>query len=306
MKLGAPGANISQYGSYVSNCTLNQMPYKVPVNNLQDVQLYIEIGAIEPDAIQYQLIHTCGSGGTVTLPNPDYVIGQDTNDNWYGLFKNFTGATPTCFVIAITLSFGDTDNIYFSEEYCIDNVCNDLTLIKGCYGNLDNKISYDAEGIYFGTPLGAGAMGDLSLVYKHEIYLRQAEVYRSAIKNTFKQGRTRNFRTEKEKIYQFNAEFIPDWYLNEVDAVFFRGEVFVNETKYLVNETSFELIEECKKMWKPSATFKESKYQSFSCESDPCAAPEPEPCCDPLAVSATVIAGVCCSPEIESVTVEII
>lgn len=265
------------------------MPYNIPVNNLQDVQLYINIGTTKPDAVLYQLIHTCGplAGVIETISTTSYVVGQDTNLNWYGVFKNFTGATPaSCFVVSITLTTGVTDTIYFSEEYCIENNCNSLVLIKGCYGNLDNKISYDCEGTYFGTPSGA-TLGDTTISYKHELLLRSVEVYCSAIKNTFKQGRTRNFRTEKEKIFQFNAQLVPYWFLSEIDAVFYRGEVYVGSTKYLLNETQFELIEECKKIWKPAATFKENCLQSFSCELDPCAAP-PVDCCDAEFVSVDV------------------
>ncbi len=300
-----PGTGaISNYGSYISNCTRNQMPFKIPVNSLSDVQLYINIGATRPDYIQYQLIHTCGGGGIESLMTSSYVIGQDTNDNWYGVFKNFTGSTSTCFVIAITLNISGTDYIFFSEEYCINTGCDELTLIKGCYGNLDNKISYDSEGVYFGTTDSAEAMGDLSIVYKHELYLRGVEVTLLAIKNTFKQGRTRTFRTEKEKLYQFWAEIIPEWYIDEIDAVFFRGEVYIGSTKYLLNETQFELIEDCKRIWMPKATFKASFYQSFSCELDPCAAPVEE-CCDPSSIQVTAVYSdntfVCCDPEIISV-----
>lgn len=290
MTQGTDTVSVSDYGQFINNCQANQMLYRIPLSALADVQLYISIGATKPDAVQYQLIHTCGTnaGLVETVTPADYVVGQDTNANWYGVFKNFSGSSPICFVIAITLTIGITDYIFFSEEYCVENNCNNLSLIKGCYGNLDNKLSYDRQGVYFGTHAGNdSAVGDTLVVYKHELLLRGAEVYRSAIKNTFKQGRTRNFRTEKEKIFQFNAEFIPAWYLDEVDAVFNRGEVYVGSTKYLVNETQFELIEECKKIWKIPATFKESCYQSFSCETDPCTAPATE-CCDPVVENVTV------------------
>ena len=87
-------------------------------------------------------------------------------------------------------------------------------------------------------------------------------------------------------------------------AFVFRGEVFVSGVKYLVNETAYELIDDCKKTWKIPATLKESCYQSFSCETDPCS-PLPETCCDPEGIEATVEftdeSGVtCCDPEIIS------
>lgn len=290
MIMQAGTGTISNYGSYINNCQARQMPYRIPVNSLSDVQLYISIGAVKPDSATYQLIHTCGpAAGTVqTIVPGSYVVGQDTNDKWYGVFKNFSGAAPTCFVIGITLTFGGVDQVYFSEEYCIESNCDSLTLLKGCYGNLENLISYDCEGIYFGTHAGSDtALGDTTVVYKHEMLLRGVEVTLSAIKNSFKQGRTRNFRTEKEKLFQFWGERVPEWYLGEVDSVFYRGEVWVGSQKYLVNETAYEKIDECTKQWMPKATFKESCYQSFSCEEDPCASPITD-CCDPTNISVVV------------------
>lgn len=287
MRMITATGTISNYASYISNCTKSQFPYKIPVNSLDDVQLFIDIGTVKPTTVTYELIHTCGAlNGTIeTLTPSNYVIGQDKCNSWYGVFKNFVSSGgPQCFVIAITI---DTQ-LYFSEEYCIEPSCKPLTQIKGCYGNLDPLLSRDCDEIYFGYHSGTGdPLGDTTIRYEHKLLIREAEVSLSAIKNSFKQGRTRNFRTEKEKIFQFFAEFIPEWYLSEIDAVFYRGEVYIGATKYLVNETEFEKIEDCKRIWKPSATLKESCYQSFSCEADPCAAPVAV-CCDPVIISIDV------------------
>jgi hypothetical protein len=303
MKMNQGSGTISDYGSYVNNCVRNQAPYKIPVNTLDDVQLYIDIGGIKPTAVQYQLIHTCGAlSGTIEAITPsNYVVGQDPDNYWYGVFKNFTGANPVCFVITITLTISAVDYIYFSDEYCVEQ-CRDLTLLKSCYGNLDGEISTDCQDIYFGVHSGEDiAMGDTTVFYEHKALLRDVEVSLQAIKNTFKQGRTRTFRTEKDKIFQFLGEFIPEWYMYEIDSIFSRGEVFIGTDSYLVNETQFEKIEDCKRMWKPTATLKESCYQSFSCEVDPCSA-RVETCCDPSGVSATVefedSGAFCCDPEI--------
>ncbi len=284
MKMNPGSGTISNYSSYTNNCQANEMPYRIPVNSLADVQLYIAIGATKPTTVIYELVNTCGGGTIETLSTSDYVVGQDKNNNWFGVWKNFTGATPTCFVIAITLD----STIYFSEEYCIETSCNNLTQLKGCYGNLDPILSTDCEGVYFGYHAGTGTpLGDTSIKYEHQLLLRGVEVTLSAIKNSFKQGRTRNFRTEKEKIFQFWSELVPEWYLGELDAIFYRGEVYIGSKKYLLNETQFEKVEDCKKQWKPWATFKESCYQSFSCEADPCL-PPPTVCCDPEIISIQV------------------
>jgi hypothetical protein len=234
--------------------------------------------------VQYELIRTCGDGyGNIEAITPaDYVIAQDESGNWYGVFKNFAGASDLeCFVIAITLD----GQIFFSEEYCIER-CRTLVLLNGCYGNLEPGMSVDANGIYFGTHAGNDTpLGDTSVVYEHKLLMRDVEVSLAAIKNTFKQGRTRTFRTEKEKIYQFYAEFVPEWYFNYVDAIFSRGEVFVGNEKYLLNETQYEKIDDCSRLWKPSATFKLAHLQSYSCEEDPCAPPDQD-CCDPAIIIA--------------------
>lgn len=306
-----PGTGtISNYGSYINNCQRNQMPYKVPIDGINDVQLYINIGGIKPESIEYQLIHTCGefAGLVESLSPPDFVIGQRSDNYWYGVFKNFSNPVNplSCFVIGVTLTINEVEQIYFSDEYCVEN-CRDLTEIKGCYGNLDSQISFDRQGIYFGVHSGEdSAMGDVSVKYEHKVKLRDAELSLSALKKTFKQGRTRNFRTETEDIYEFLCEFVPEWFVREIGQVFDRGEIYFDDTKYLVEGVQFEKIEPCKRIWKPVATLKESYYQSFSCESDPCA-PLPETCCLPSAINAAVdypeSGELCCDPQIISASV---
>lgn len=302
-----PGSGvISDYGNYIDNCQKKQWPYKIPVTSIDDVQLFIDIGSTKPDAIQYQLIHTCGKflGTVEILDSMSYVIGQRSDDTWYGVFKNFSDAgeirsyEKKCFVLAIILTFDTVDQIYFSEEYCVED-CEPLMFLKGCYGHLDTLISTDRQGVYFGFHSGSGiAIGDTSVSYQHQAYVRNGEVFLSALKKTFKQGRTRTFRVETEDVYQFNCEFLPEWYVREIGCIFDRGEVFFNNVKYLVDSVSFELIDDCNKTWKPGASLKESYYQSFSCEDDPCGQPPSPVCCDPVIFSATVIGGVCCDPAI--------
>lgn len=283
-----PGTGtITDYGNFSNNCVAGQMPYKIPVNSISDIQLFIDIGTTKPTTVLYELIHTCGMlAGTVdTLATTSYVIGQNKNNRWYGVFKDFTGATQplNCFVIAITLD----SNIYFSDEYCVEQ-CNDAVAIEGCYGNLDAKLSTDCNGIYFGFHAGEDdPLGDTRVRYKHKVFLRDVDVTLDSYKNTFKQGITRTFRTESEKIFKMWAEIIPEWYFSSVAAVLRRGEVNINGTRYLLNATEFEKVDECMKQWSPASTFKESCFQSFSCEADPCADP-PESCCDPVVISVTV------------------
>lgn len=295
MKMTLGTGTIANYSSFIKGCTTRQFPYRIPITSLADVQLYVAIGAAAPGVAGYELIHTCGNIGQVDSIIPgSYVIGQDTNDNYYAVFKNFSGSSATCFVIAITLG----SQIYFSEQYCIENNCEQLTLLNGCYGNLDPLISYDRNGIYFGVSQG-GTIGDSTVVYEHKAYMRNVEVTLNALKTTFKQGRTRTFRIEADDILLFWAEPVPEWYIRYIDAIFKRGEVFIGDTKYLLENTAYEKLDECLKTWKPSVTLRESYYQSFSCEADPCAPPERE-CCEPEGIEATVEFSeeTCCNPEI--------
>lgn len=295
MKMILGAGTISNYASYINGCTKKQWPYKIPITSLADVQLYISIGAVAPGTATYELIHTCGNINQIDAIIPgNYVIGQDTNSNYYGVFKNFSGSSAKCFVIAITLD----SQIYFSEQYCIENTCEQLTLLNGCYGNLDPLVSYDRNGIYFGESQG-GTVGDATVVYEHKSYMRDVEVTLNALKTTFKQGRTRTFRIEAEDILLFWAELVPEWYIKYIDAIFKRGEVYVGDTRYMLEATAYTKTDECFKAWKPTVTLRESYYQSFSCDVDPCAGPQAE-CCDPDGLEATVefTQSECCSPEI--------
>ncbi len=295
MKMISGTGTISNYGQFISNCQLRQWPYRIPVNGLTDVQLYVDIGAVRPTAVTIELIYTCGplAGNVVALTSSSYVIGQTPENNWYAVFKSLVGTVPSlsCFVIAVTFEMDESPSpgsaIYFSEEFCIED-CQPLIELKGCYGHLSPRLSTDCEGIYFGVHAGeSNPLGDSTVTYEHKLFLRQVEVTVAQIKNSFKQGRTRSFRTEKEKIFQFWSELVPEWYIPEIDSIFYRGEVFIDGTRYLVNETQYEKAEECFKTWKPWATLKESCYKSFSCEADPCA-PVSQECCDPIIVNATV------------------
>lgn len=178
------------------------------------------------------------------------------------------------------------------EEYEAQNQCSNWTSIYSCYGNLDPLVYRDCNSIPFGVPVVTGSI--------HEVFLKNVEVTLAGIKNTFKQGRSRNFRTEKEKVYQFWADPIPEWLMEEFDAVLTRGEVYiggsagVGGTKYLVASTDFELVEPCERLWKPSATFHTHCGMPFGCE-DSCTEESGESgggesetpiCCDPVVTNA--------------------
>lgn len=309
------GASITDYQSFVYNYTLGQFNYKIPINGLGDLQLYVplwEYNTGVPGSQTFQLIHTCGSTiGTIeTITPSNYVAGLDPAGKAYMVISGFVETTTAqCWVVAATLD----GNIWFSQEYSHDGCGGEgLNVVLGCYGNLDPLISYDSEGIYFGQSQNA-TLGDATLVYQHFFLMRSMELTLQGIKNEFKQGRTRNFRTESSTLYLFWGELIPDWYMKHIDAVFKRGEVLVSiwpqiysfpvtrpidgwaQGKYLVDSTGYEKVDECTKSWKPTVTLKENFYNSFSCEVDPCS---PAPvggggggstvCCVPTNVTATV------------------
>lgn len=291
MKMVQGAGTIADYGNYVYNCTLGQWNYKIPIESLTDIQLYADASSIG----SLELIWTCSAGqGTVESISPAAsVVGTDpVTGNPYVLIQGISGSTTaSCFVIGMSSG----GNMYFSQEYCIESVCaaQGLGLVDGCYGNLDPLISVDREGIYFGE--GGG------IAYKHTFRMRNTEVTLNAIRNDFKSGRTRNFRTESVDIFKFWGDAIPEWYMPHVDAVFKRGEVFIYDntkgvtTKYIVESTAYEKADECVKLWKPFVLLRANQYQSFSCEPDPCAVVQvdsggvPLPaCCDPAVTGATV------------------
>jgi hypothetical protein len=125
--------------------------------------------------------------------------------------------------------------------------------------------------------------------------MRDVEVSLNAIKNDFKSGQTRNFRTESTNLFLFWGEFIPAWYLTHVDAVFKRGEVYVGDNKWLLDNTIYENLEDCTQCWRPAVLLKKNHNNSFSCEEDPCTVvvdgggeEPPDACCSPVVIDATV------------------
>ncbi len=315
MKMVQGAGTIADWTSYVYNCRLGQWNYKMySSGNLAiTMMLYIDFGTNAPGFVTAELVHTCGAtAGTIEAISLDsYVIGQDTNGRYYGVFDTFNETTTApCFVIALTFDVG----IWFSQEYCVVNnagfCASQVISVKGCYGNLDPLISYDAEGIYFGQSQG-GTQGSSNLVYQHQFTLTNGEITLNSIKNDFKSGRSRNFRTESQDIYLFQGELIPEWYIKHVDAVFKRGEVHVSlnmlttgevlddnigTDKFLVGATVYEKVDECVKGWKPNVNLIRNQYQSFSCEVNPCnvvvdggGGGGDLPCCDPAVIDATVV-----------------
>lgn len=303
---------ITDYASYVYNYTKGQYPYKIPISALGDAQQYVplwEYGVGIPASQEYQLIHTCGdTAGTIeTITPSNYVAGLDSNGNSYMVITGFNESTTAqCFVIAAELD----DQLWFSQEYTLDGCDTGLNYIYSCYGNLDPQISYDSEGIYFGQSQGS-TVGDANVIYQHFVLMRTVDLTINGIRNEFKQGRTRTFRTESATLYQFWGDLVPDWYIKAVDAVFKRGEVQIGQyptvysfpvtanedTFYLVESTPYEKVNDCPAAWKPTAILRENFYNSFSCEPNPCdfisqdeggGGGGTQPCCNPQVIGATV------------------
>lgn len=301
--------SILDYPKYVYNYTLGQYNYKIPIGSSGDVYLYIplaEFGVPVPGSFGIELVHTCGPNiGTVeVMTAANYVGGLDTNNRPYITIIGLVELTTApCFVVAVNIG----GLLWFSQEYTLDGCETGLSYVESCYGNLDPKISYDREGIYFGQSQG-GTVGDAALVYPHKFGMRKIDVTISAIRNEFKEGRVRNFRTESTDILQFWGDLIPEWYLKHIDAVFKRGELHIDHNNfksfaetdaggapvYLVENTAYEKADECIKGWKPTVFLKEGFYNSFSCEPDPCTIVTAGGgggtplCCDPTIISAIV------------------
>lgn len=213
----------------------------------------------------------------VELQAQDYVVGQDANGMWYGVFKNFIVVgeyNPSCFIVSFLID----DKRYFSEEYCIEATCIPLTELRACYPDNMSLLGFDMQNIYYGYHTGEPsiALGDVAIRYYHRLFVRDGQVVRTSNKTTFKVNRTRNFRSQVEKLFELRCEFVPEWYSDYIMAVVARGVVEVAlkvgdaRKKYVLNDTLFELVDEDSKLWKPFAKFIQVFRHFFGCDEGAC------------------------------------
>src|SRR5688572_13615317 len=91
-----------QYTEYVHNCLRNpacERSYLAPLPGLPYLQLYVSFGSEKPFTQEFVLVDLC-TGDQQPILSTNYVIGQDPDGNWYGVFKNFnTPADVTSFVV---------------------------------------------------------------------------------------------------------------------------------------------------------------------------------------------------------------
>jgi hypothetical protein len=285
----------NQYTGYIHNCLRNRAcepSYSAPVPGIPYLQLYVNFGTTKPIAAEFELYDHCGVAGTEQIFPSNYVIGQDPDGNWYGVFKNFNTpvANITTFIVwlsaIVNTPSGFQEKTFFSEMLVIEP-CAPLTKIKACQPENATITAFDVNGLYYGLPQNVDYLGIAGVRYFHIAYVRNAKLRELSNKATFKSSLTRNFRTEFERIEQFDTELVPKWYKDVLLAIYLRGAISVNDgDPHIVSDLVFEPINDDDLTWKPYVQVKETVKLYFGCDESACVE-----CCAPTITSAVSAGG---------------
>ncbi len=283
----------NQYPAYVHNCLRNpacEREFLAPLPGFPYLQLYVSFGSEKPITQEFTVVDTCNGNQQQIFPT-SFVIGQDPDGNWYGVFKNFnTPADITSFVVhfsAIVFT-GVTylERTFFSEMLVIEQ-CLPLTKVKSCHPELATTTGFDINGVYYGLPQTVDYSGNPLVRYFNIAYVRLGKVRELSNKATFKSSLIRNFRTTVEKIHQLETELVPQWYKNVLLAIYARGAISVNDgPTYLVSDLNIEPLNEDDLTWKPFAQLKETFRLYFGCDESECIE-----CCSPVVITGGSSSG---------------
>jgi hypothetical protein len=280
----------NQYTAYVHNCLRNRAcepSYSAPLPGVPFLQLYVDFGANKPFTADFELLNHC-NGETEQIFPSNFVVGQDPEGNWYGVFKNFN--TPltdlTTFVVwlsaLVDTPTGFQERTFFSEMMVVEP-CAPLTKIKACHPEGATTTAFDVNDLYYGLPQNVDYLGIGSIRYFHIAYVRLGKLREISNKATFKSSLTRNFRTQFERIHQVDTELVPQWYKDVIVAIYLRGAISVDDgPTMVVSDLAVESINDDDLIWRPSAQVKKTTKLYFGCDDSACVE-----CCAPTIYSAT-------------------
>jgi hypothetical protein len=287
----APAA-ITDYPAYVHNCTRNaqcEPPWLAPLPGVPYLQFYVAYGANKPNTSEFWIRSLCAESSEQIFPS-NYVVGKDSDGNWYGVYKYFNSPlTPvTSFVVwhsaLVEVGLGLQEKTFFSEALVVEP-CLPLTKVKACQPEGAKVTGYDVNGLYYGLPTNLDYLGLAGVRYFHIAYVRIAKVRELTNKGTFTASLISNFRTVIEKIWQLETELVPQWYKDVLLAIYARGAIQVNDAKtWLVSDLNFEALNDDDLMWKPYPQLKETMRLYFGCDESVC-----NECCSPIVISAFVV-----------------
>lgn len=280
----------NQYSAYVHNCLRNpacEPSYSAPLPGVPYLQLYVDFGSYKPLTADFELIDICNAGLEQIFPS-NFVVGQDPDGNWYGVFKNFNtpAANVTAFVVwlsaIVTTPSGFQEKTFFSEWLSIEP-CGPIMKIKACQPEQATTTGFDVNGLYYGLPQNVNYLGIGAVRYFHIAYVRLGKLREQSNKATFKSSLTRNFRTQFERIHILDTELVPKWYKDVLLAIYLRGAISVDDgPTYLVYDLVIDPINDDDLRWRPAVQVKETIKLYFGCDDSACVE-----CCAPTILSAT-------------------
>ncbi len=284
MKMIAAGsADISNYGPYSKNCNRNNctQPFFVPVPSLcEGVQLYINFGSSAPGAVTFTMIDLCNETSASATCSCSVIGYNAIGGYWYGIFKQLaSGANYDSYIIAAQ-SGGLT---WFSEQYMNAQACDTLTKVSVCYPY--NYNDEDINSIYVGAPDPSHTItGIATMFYQHTYWVRAAEIVETQNKITFNANPFKTFSSQLNRLFEFRPELVPGWYKDYLLAVYFRGNILLNDVPTMVTDLAFENVDEGADSWKAYPVLGKQVNGVFGCapitclvDCAPCGTPPPPP-----------------------------
>ena len=281
----------NQYGAYVKNCQRGpcELPFTGPIPSIPELQVYIDFGGYPPALIELTLQDTCNPDHTEQLFASNYIVGQTPEGNYYGVFKYFSSplVPVTNFVVWADVYLdtpgGPVNVTYFSEMLTVEP-CAPLLKVKACQPENATTTGFDINGVYYGLPVNMDYLGQDGVRYFHIAWVRFGKVREVSNKATFTASLVRNFRTTVEKIWLLESELVPQWYKDELLAIYARGAINVSGKNWLVSDLAIEALNDDDFIWKPFAQLKETFNLYFGCDESQCVE-----CCSPVVISAQTI-----------------
>lgn len=269
-------------------------PYYIPISDetVDNFYWYTEFTG-EPSAVEFYCYNECTEEKTVIQPE-FYVVGKNTDDNWYTTLNGLKGTFPCgeFSQIGVKATVNGQEWWYWSEVYQIDqcgaspincssNVYNVDTqdrfeTVFSCYSSNDNG-GYDDNGIYLGKAKSA-KFGDRGVRYYHNFPLRGLKVVYGGTRFTYTTLNNRPTKNSIERTYFIRFEVVPYWYEEQFSNSFAKGVIVIDGQQYTIIDYSTSPVgNECCERFNVSITAQKTskigKTVTFSCSSDACTPP---------------------------------
>ncbi len=272
---GVDGASAAPE-NWLFNCTRNracQPEFYMPIQSLADLILYLDFPFGQPDSISFTAVGCNGVEAPLTQLN--YVIGQQPNENWYGVFTQWLediSTLDTRFFIKAEVSKDAFLYLYYSNHF-ENSVCDNVTKLSSCYNDTESTSdALDCNNVYYGYPAPYTSVGNPNLRYYHNAFVRRANVLETKNKMQISLFNSRvAYRNYINKLYLLQFELVPAFYKDILLAIFNRGTISIGSDQYTLEDSQeIAINNDDERFWKMDIQLNSLCKQFFSCTETVC------------------------------------